>query len=311
MKNSRRRFIGQATLAVAGIAFLPETFSCAPRLSTPPAGEVMGLQLYSVRDEMRANPLDTLKAVSNMGYRFVEHAGYNNRKFYGWGAAEFKKVLADLGMQMRTGHTVLGRNHWDNSKNDFTDLWKYTVEDAAIVGQEIVISPSMDNEYRKTLDGLKRFMEIFNKSGELCRKSGMKFGYHNHDFEFSEKLEGVTLFDHILNLTDPDLVTQQLDIGNMYHAGGIAKDIVNKYPRRFESMHVKDEILAPGGGEMGGNYESCVLGTGIIPVKEVMDLGRQIGGTKHYIVEQESYQNRKPLDAMKLNFDQMKKWGYA
>lgn len=310
MKNSRRHFIKQSAFGLAGIALVPGAISCAARTGNPPAGEVMGLQLYSLRDDMASNPLATLQAVAGMGYKNVEHANYVNRKFYGWPAAEFRKILADLGMQMPTGHTVLGRNHWDAAQNDFTDLWKYTVEDAATVGQKIVISPSMDNEYRKSLDGLKTFMDIFNKSGELCRKSGMKFGYHNHDFEFREKLEGVTLFDHILQLTDPALVTQQLDIGNMYHAGGIAKDILNKYPGRFESIHVKDEIKAENGGEMGGSYESCVLGQGIIPVKTVLDLGREKGGTKYFIVEQESYQNRTPLQAMKMNYEQMKAWGY-
>ncbi len=70
----------------------------------------------------------------------------------------------------------------------------------------------------------------------------MKFGYHNHDFEFSESLNGVKVFDIILQNTDPSLVAQQLDIGNMYHAGGIALDIMKQYPARFDSMHVKDEI---------------------------------------------------------------------
>src|SRR5437773_1285084 len=91
---------------------------------------------------------------------------------------------------MRSGHTVMGRQHWDESKKDFTDAWKYTVEDASKVGQDYVISPWLDESYRKNYDDLKKYMEVFNKSGELCKKSGMRFGYHNHDFEFKEKLNG-------------------------------------------------------------------------------------------------------------------------
>jgi len=153
-------------------------------------------------------------------------------------------------------------------------------------------------------------MEVFNKSGELCKKSGMKFGYHNHDFEFSQKLNDVKVYDIIMQNTDPSLVAQQLDIGNMYHAGGIALDIMKQYPGRFELMHVKDEIKTAGKGEMGGGFESTILGTGIIPVKEIIDLGRKSGGTVHFIIEQESYQGKAPVDCIKQDFDIMKKWGY-
>ena len=146
------------------------------------------MQLYSVRDEMKKDPLGTLKKVSEMGYRHVEHANYVDRKFYGYGATEFKKILADLNLKMPSGHTVLAKQHWDDSKKEFTDLWKYTVEDAAILGQQFVISPWLDESWRKDEDTLKHYMEVFNKSGELCKKSGMKFGYHNHDFEFKEKI---------------------------------------------------------------------------------------------------------------------------
>jgi len=137
----------------------------------------------------------------------------------------------------------------------------------------------------------------------------MKFGYHNHDFEFSQSLNGQKVFDIILQNTDPSLVAQQLDIGNMYHAGGIALDIMKQYPNRFDSMHVKDEIKAAKGGEMGGAYESTILGKGIIPVKDIVDLGRK-SGTTLFIIEQESYQGMAPIDTIKQDYDIMKKWGY-
>jgi len=301
---TRRTFIKNSALTIAGAAFLSKDIFAA---AAP--GEILGVQLYSVRDDMKKDPLGTLKLVAKAGYKNVEHANYVDRKFYGYSATEFKKVLADLGLSMPSGHTVMGRLHWDESKNDFTDLWKYTVEDAAIVGQKYVISPWLDNSYRKTFDDLKKYMEVFNKSGELCKKSGMKFGYHNHDFEFSEKLNDVKVFDIILQNTDPSLVAQQLDIGNMYHAGGIALDIMKQYPGRFDSMHVKDEIKAEKAGEMGGAYESTVLGKGIIPVKEIVDLGRK-SGTTLFIIEQESYQGKAPIDTIKEDYDIMKKWGY-
>jgi sugar phosphate isomerase/epimerase len=281
----------------------------APKAKAAATGELMGLQLYSVRDDMKKDPKGTLKQLANIGYKNVEHANYVERKFYGFAPKEFRKILDDLGLKMPSGHTVMGKQHWDEAKKDFTDLWKWTVEDAAVVGQQFVISPSLDKTLRGTASSLKHYMEIFNKSGELCKKSGMKFGYHNHDFEFSEKLDGETMYDIMLKETDPNLVVQQLDIGNLYNGGAKAIDIVKKWPGRFVSMHVKDEIKSSG-GDGNHEYESCVLGKGIVNPKEVIDLGRKSGGTKHFIIEQESYQGKAPIESMKEDFAMMKKWGY-
>ena len=304
MNTSRRRFLKNSTFALAGASVLSNSF-----FAPGAAKEIMGIQLYSIRDDMKKDPMGTLKQLSDMGYKHVEHANYVNRKFYGFSAAEFKKRLSDLGMDMPSGHTVMGKQHWDDSKKDFTDLWKWTVEDAAIMGQQFVISPWLDETLRKNYDDMKRYMEVFNKSGELCKKSGMKFGYHNHDFEFSQKLNDTLVYDIILQNTDPALVVQQLDIGNMYNAGAKALDVMNKYPGRFESMHVKDEIKSTAAS--GDKYESTVLGKGVIPVKEVIDLGRKSGGTIHFIIEQESYQGKTPIECVKEDLVMMKQWGYS
>jgi len=303
MLHSRRTFLKQGVLTAAGSALMSKNLLA---LAGKAKDELTGIQLFSVRDDMRKDPMGTLKALTEMGYKHVEHANYVNRKFYGWSAQEFRKVLDDLGLKMPSGHTVMTAKHWDEGKKDFTDAWKWTVEDAAVMGQQIVISPWLEDEKRKNYDDLLRYLEVFNKSGELCKKSGMRFGYHNHDFEFSQSLNGQQLFDIILGHTDPSLVAQQLDMGNMYNGGAKALDIMKKYPGRFTSMHVKDEVL--GGGD-GQKYESAILGTGIVPVKEVIDLGRKYG-TKHFIIEQESYQGKKPLDTMKEDLAIMTKWGY-
>ncbi len=307
--HNRRNFLQLAGGALAGAAFLPISLNNVLD-EAKKKKEAVGVQLYSVRDDMKANPMDTLKKLSDMGYRSVEHANYVDRKFYGYSATEFKKILDDLNLKMPSGHTVMGKQHWDASKNDFTDQWKWTVEDAATVGQKWVISPWLDESYRKNYDDLKKYMEVFNKSGELCKKSGMKFGYHNHHFEFAEKLNDVLVYDIILQNTDPHLVAQQLDVGNMYNGGGVAQDVLKKYPGRFELMHVKDEIAS---AEIKNNekYESAVLGTGIINTKEVVDLGRKIGNTTQFIIEQESYQGKQPLDSMKEDLVVMKNWGYS
>lgn len=305
MNNSRRTFLKTSAVAIAGAALLPEFLTAKNNKKI----ERVGLQLYSVRDAMAKDPAGSLKKLADMGYIHVEHANYIDRKFYGYNAKDFKKLLADTGLQMPSGHTVMVAEDWDNSKNDFTDKWKYTIQDAAEVGQRYVISPWLDEKLRTDMDALKRFMDQFNKCGELCKSNGMTFGYHNHNFEFSTKVNGTTLYDYILTNTDPSLVAQQMDVGNMLGAGGIALDLLKKYPGRFELMHVKDEIKSASGGGMDG-YDSTILGTGVMPVKDILKAARKIGGTSQFIIEQESYQGKDPFDCVKIDLQTMKKWGF-
>lgn len=304
MSQSRREFIRHGSFLTAGTLLSWNQLSKLNRIQTP---ELVGIQLYSVREDMHKDPLGTLKQLASMGYKYVEHANYVNRKFYGYTPAEFRKLLDDLGMKMPSGHTVLRASHWNESTRDFTDEWKYTVEDAALMGQNYVISPALEQEQRKDYDSLLHFLDIFNKSGELCQKSGMKFGYHNHDFEFSQLLNGKSMYELILDNTDPQYVIQQLDTGNLYNGGAKAMDIVKKYPGRFQSLHVKDEIATTGGHE---KYESCILGKGIVNLKEVLDMVRKSAKNVHYIIEQESYQGKAPLDCAREDLAVMKKWGY-
>src|SRR4030042_1617206 len=303
MKTSRRTFIKSGAMALAASAILPQPVIAAKKQKKG----IIGVQLYSVREEMSKDPLGSLTQVAKMGYEYVEHASYDNRKFYGYSATEIKKILDDLGLKMISGHTVMGRQHWNEAKKDFSDSWKYLVEDAAVLQQKYVVSPSMDDSMRKTYDDFRHYMDIFNKCGELCKKQGMKFGYHNHDFEFSEKLNNEKLFDIMMKSMDPELVVVQLDIGNLYNGGAVALDVVKQYPGRFENIHVKDEIAATEGRE---KYVSTIIGAGIVNAKKVTKLATRIGGTKVYIIEQESYQDKTPMECIKEDLEVMKKWGY-
>ncbi len=305
MANSRRTFLKNSALAAAAASVLPASAFISPSIS-PSKKDYLGLQLYSVRDAMNKDAAGSLKKVAEMGYKYVEHAGYGNRKFYGYDPKEFKSLLDGNGLKMCSGHTKFGEDSWDAAKNDFTDTWKYTVEDAAIAGQQFVISPWIDESLRTSYDGLVKFLELFNKCGELCKSHGMRFGYHNHWFEFNTVLNGQKMYDIILQKTDPVLVVQQLDMGNLYNGGAIAIAVIMQYPDRFELMHVKDEIPATQGKE---KYESTILGQGIVDTKKVCDQGKK-GETKYFIVEQESYQGRDPFDDCKKDYDIMRQWGY-
>jgi sugar phosphate isomerase/epimerase len=302
MTTTRRNFLKTSGLSVAALAIGSQ------RLMAAYPDKYLGIQLYTVRAEMDKDPSGTLKSLADIGYKYVEHANYHNRKFYGYAPTDFKKLLGDLNLDMISGHVQMLPKDYDFSKNDFSDNWKNTIADAATAGQKYLVSPWLDDSLRKNMNDFKAYMDVFNKSGALCQKSGLKFGYHNHDFEFTTKIDGQLLYDLILTNTDPSLVAQQLDMGNLYNGGYKAIDVAKKYPGRFELMHVKDEIPVTKASQE--KFESTILGKGIVGTKEVCDIGRTSGGTKWFIIEQESYQGSTPLDCSKQDYDIMKGWGY-
>lgn len=301
MKSNRRTFIKTGALVLAGTTVLNNQIFAAPEQNG-----ITGLQLYSIRDDMSLDPSGSLTKLAEMGYEYLEHASYTDRKFYGYAASEFKRMLDSMGLKMISGHTEMGRQHWNETGKDFTDSWKFTLDDAATLGQKYVVSPWIDESIRKKYDVFRHYMDIFNKCGKLCKKRGMKFGYHNHNFEFSEKLNGETLFDIMMNSIDPDLVVVQLDIGNLFDGGAVALDVVNQYPGRFENVHVKD--VKKTGGD--GKYESTIIGEGVAEVRKVIELIKSTGGAQVMIIEQESYQEKTPMECIRINLEIMKKWGY-
>ncbi|HLI93617.1 MAG TPA: hypothetical protein VKU83_08410, partial [Puia sp.] len=128
------------------------------------------------------------------------------------------------------------------------------------------------------------------------------------DFEFNHVINNHKLYDIIMRHTDPALVTQQLDMGNLYNGGAVAAGIIKEYPGRYELLHVKDEIKSPAGSQE--KYESCILGQGIVNTREVCDLAKKLDSPRYYIIEQESYQGKDPLDCCKQDLAIMKQWGY-
>lgn len=303
MITSRREFIKNSGLAIAGVSLVPSI------LKTKNKGIIVGIQLYTVRDEMQKDPADTLKKLAAMGYKYVEAAGYADRKFYGYSIPDFKKLLKDNGLVMKSGHSFLGSGQWDKAKKDFTDEWKYTIEDAAAVGMKYLISPGVDESLCKNMDDFKHYMNMFDKTGGLCQKSGIHFAFHNETYEFNHSLDGKLIYDLILQTTNKNLVFQQIDIGNMYEPGGRAMHFLQKYPGRYFSMHVKDEMKRNSPGPEGNIYESTILGQGILPLKKIIDYARKTG-INYFIIEQEQYQDKTPLACADADLKMMEEWGF-
>jgi sugar phosphate isomerase/epimerase len=301
MKNSRRTFVKSSAMAFIGAAILPRSvFASGTQKAT------VGIQLYSVRDDMKSDPKGSLRKLADMGYKVVEHAGYADRKFYGFAPSEFKKILADLGLTMYSGHVDFGMQAWDESKKDFTDKWKQTVEDAAFMGQKFVITPELAENAQKDYDTLLKLIELWNKCGEYCQKHGMEFGYHD-DFNVDVVMNDMKLFDIIMKYSDPKRSIHQFDIANLYNAAGTnPMDVIKKYPGRFVTLHVKDVLKEK---DKDNRHDSTILGKGVLNVKEVLPLAVK-NGAWLLIIEQEAYQNESPMDCAKDDLAAMKKWGY-
>jgi sugar phosphate isomerase/epimerase len=176
------------------------------------------------------------------------------------------------------------------------------VESAAVVGQTYIITPGFPEVWRKDKDTVLRYLEVFNSCGTFCKTFGVKFGYHNHTMEFDRIYDGATLYELILQHTDPSLVALQLDVGLLYAAGVSPQTMIRDHAGRFELMHVKDEFRKPGGGERGQGYESTVLGNGELKLAEIVRMGRETGGVNYFFVEQETFGDLPELQCARKNY---------
>ena len=274
--QSRRDFLLRSTAFTAGSLLLP-SFTYAPNKS-----QNFGVQLYSFRNEMAKDAITTLKQIASLGFKEIETARSQKGHYYGLGPAEMKSVCNDLDMNLKSGHV-----HLD-------DKWQQTMEEAVESGQEYLICSSMPSE-GQNVDNYKKVAEEFNKAGEACQKLGLKFGYHNHEYEFETENNQV-LYDVLLSNTEADLVYMELDLGWVVVAGKDPLDYFKKYPGRFPLWHLKDMDM--------NKKESTEFGKGGLDIPSMM-AHKKASGVKHIFIEQEEYASN-PLESMKHNMAYLK-----
>jgi sugar phosphate isomerase/epimerase len=246
----------------------------------------IGLQLWSVKDDMKKDVPGTLAAVGEMGYKFVETAGYGDGKIYGLDPVEFKKLCKKNGLKFlgaHTGQAVPTKEKWDETMK----WWDTCIAAHKAAGVKWIVQPFMDKVGYESLDGIKRYSEYFNAVGEKCNAAGIRFGYHNHDKEFTTVFEGKPVYDWMLELTDPEKVMFQLDLYWIDHGGKKATEYFDKYPGRFELWHIKDEkeLGASGKMDFASSFEK-----------------RKESGAEYGIVEVERY-DFEPLVSCKKSLD--------
>ena len=277
--KTRRQFIKASGGLAMGAILLPH-FVQGEKLKK------VGIQLYSVRKEMLEDAVGTLKALAKIGYKELESARSEKGNYYGLEAKEIKKIAGDLGMTVASGHV-----HID-------DNWQRSVDAAAEAGQKYLVCSSLPSK-GQTVENYKKVAEAFTRAAEVCKKSNIIFGYHNHDYEF-EKADGKVLYDVLLDNTDPKLVTMELDLGWVVASGNDPLAYFSKYPGRFALWHLKDMNKA--------GTHSTEFGKGQVNVLQMLQNAKK-SGVKHIFVEQEEYAST-ALESMKYDFDYLQKLDY-
>jgi sugar phosphate isomerase/epimerase len=209
----------------------------------------IGLQLYSIRDSIMRDVPGAIAKVAKMGYTFVEPAGYTEGKFYDMEPSAFKALCESNKLGVLSSHT--GQALPDSANLEKTMAWwDECIAAHAAVGVKFIVQPFMGREAYQSLDTLKRYCDYFNLIGEKCNTKGIRFGYHNHDKEFSTQLEGQTIYDFMLANTDPSKVMFEMDLYWTVVGGAKPVDYFNKYPGRFELWHIKDKAELGASGMM-------------------------------------------------------------
>lgn len=304
MSFDRRHFLKSSGLIAAGFAFgcnnsgqttggasdstaPADTIQSANPAAAGAALGAFGIQLYTLRDDLPKDPKGLIKQVADMGYKQIESFEGNKGIFWGMSNTEFKKYLDDLGLTAVSSHCDI--------RKDF----EKKAAQAGEIGMKYLICPAIGAQ--KTLDDYKRFADTFNKCGDICKKNGLRFAYHNHDYSF-KTLDGQVPQDVLIQNTSADTVDYEMDIYWVVTAGADPLAWFDKYPNRFRLCHVKDRSKTAAAGEGDASVD---LGTGSIDFAKVLARAKE-KGMEYFIVEQERYENSTPLKSAQVDAEYLK-----
>jgi sugar phosphate isomerase/epimerase len=228
----------------------------------------IALQLYTIRDLAGKDMLGTLGQVAEMGYKAVEFAGFGNAS-----VEDVKARLEELDLRGISMHIGV-----DDLKTKPDEV----LSNARAIGCGYLVVAYVAEERRRTLEQVRELASQFNTYGDLCREAGMRFAYHNHNFEF-DPVEDTTMFEILLDSTDPSLVGLELDVFWAQYAGADPVETVQRLVGRVPLLHAKDM-------EAGGERRDAPVGEGILPWSDILREGAA-SGVEYFIVEQDNPRN--------------------
>jgi sugar phosphate isomerase/epimerase len=245
----------------------------------------IALQLYSVREDCAKDLRGTIAQVAQMGYEGVEFAGY-----YDHSAQELKQMLDDNGLVCAGTHTQIGTVTGD-------ELQK-SIDFNAVFGNPFLVVPWIGEEYRGSKENFKKLADDLGKAADIAAKSGAYIGYHNHDFEFKPLEDGTIPMSYLFHNT-PDNVILQLDTGNALHGGLSAEPLIEEFPGRSKTIHLK---------EYSSSNPNALIGEGDVNWHNVFEKCESVGGTQFYIIEVEHYPFS-PLECARKSLEAVKAMG--
>lgn len=258
-----------------------------------------GLALYTVRDDMAKDPMETLKSVQETGYAYVEAAGFDNGKYYGMSPEVFKSTLNSLDLNPTSTHqsSITLKN---------ADAQFAAAKEVGFTYFVVPIPPMgmFTFDQKTTTMGMKGSVEdlakILNELGEKASTYGLQLLYHNHDFEFKSNEDGVVPIDYLLEHVNAEHVNFEMDLFWVTKAGADPVAYFEKYPGRFKLWHVKD---------MGANGLFAPVGEGSIDFKRILN-AKEKAGMEYYFVEQDMTFDKKPLEAIRISHKGLKEIGF-
>ncbi len=302
-KHSRRDFLRVTAAGTLGTMFLSH-YGCKPKGSTTKlsAEDIrsygIGLQLYTIRDAMETDVPGSLKKVSDMGYKYLELAGYADGKFYGYEPAEFKRMVEDLDMVILSSHTQV------EAEGITLENATKMAEDHAKLDVKYCIQPWVVEEARTTIASYQKMAADWNQVGTIMKEYGIQFGYHNHNFEFDTVDGKVPFYDIFMAELEKDLVTMEIDIFWATKAGQDLVEMFNKYPGRFRLFHMKDMFTKEEPFFHTNTDDFAPVGEGVIDFKTILE-AQDIAGMEYMIVEQDSTKDGKPFDAIQTSISNL------
>jgi sugar phosphate isomerase/epimerase len=282
-----------------------------------PLGLSIGLQLYTVGQEMDSDPFGTLRRVAAVGYKEVELSPIAKIP-----AKDLRKALDDNGLTNPSGHYLVPdlmsnlQAKIDVAK-EFGEEYMIATVPWVADPSRVKVNPATDQIgfflaiiRGLTIDDWKWNAEQFNKIGEQTKKAGLQFGYHNHNFEF-KSYGNVTGYDELLRLTDPELVKFELDCGWMTVAGQDPVSYLHKYPDRYRLLHIKDfrKGFTPRTTLMDNGTGAPVpteLGRGAIDYGRIFAAARNVKIRAMYVEQEPPFTEMPALDAIKVNYEYLK-----
>ncbi len=281
---SRRNFIVTTGLAASAVL-------ASPSFAFSMNKKEIGLQLYTLRDELPKDVKGTLEKVAKVGYTTVETYGFSIKdQFWGLTPKELKKILDENNLKAVSGHYNLGSFLYDGKTSELLA----SIEAAKILKSEFLTIPWVDEPFRRNIEDYKKIAARVNEAAIMCKKAGLKLAYHNHDFEF-QKHDGITGFEILLKETDKDLVFFELDLYWVIHSGNDPLEFFAANSGRFKMWHVKDK-------DKTNNDLNTEVGSGTIDFKPLFAAAKQ-SGMIHFFVEQENNFASNSFESIKSSCD--------